>query len=228
MSEKLWRVIAMEIGGFKVGDYVVREEGNKRHLIFDCRNCVYGTSIADDHACRFHVVSVLGEVEADLIVLADVYERVYDEVQTKMLAEVASLRQKFNIESIWSYKNLGAADKECEKYFSARHDLVVKIAHDLIAVDPILAYLTLLKELKMENRKMLESDQGYKKCTAHFVKTLEHIKNGFENTSMINETKDFLAKMGSIPETNKIYRSLFEVEVKPSFIGSRLLFKEME
>jgi len=218
----------LEIGGFKVGDYAVKEEGNKRHLLFDCRNCVYGTSVADDPACRYHIISVLGEVEADLIVLADVYERVYDEEQTKMLAEIAELRQKFNIESVWSYKHLGGKSEDCEQYFSTRHDMVVKIAHDLITFDPVMAYLTLLQELKLEQSKISESGNEYSKCTQTYINTLEHLKNGFESTAMMNQTKNFLSRMRTVPDSRKIYHSLFEVEVKPSFIGSRLLFKDME
>jgi len=220
--------VVMEIGGFKVGDYIVKDEGGKRHLIFDCRECVYGTSVANDPNCRFHLISVLGEVEADLIVLADVYERVYDEVQTKMLAEIASLRQKFNIGGVWSYKHLGTAGKECEQYFSKRHDTVVKIAHDLIAFDPVMSYLTLLKELRIEKEKVAQGEGSYGKCTMPYVQNLEGIKQSFEGTQLIAKTKAFLDKMRKLPETGRIYHSLFEVEVKPSFIGSRLLFKEME
>ena len=36
------------------------------------------------------------------------------------------------------------------------------------------------------------------------------------------------SKIIKIPETHKIYKLFFEAEIKPSFIGSRLLFKEEE
>ncbi len=218
----------MEIGGFKVGDYIVKEEGGKRLLMFDCRNCVYGTSIADDPACRFHVVNVLAEAEATITVLADVYERVYDEEQTKMLSELAALRQQFNIESVWSYKHLGMHGKGGEAYFSTRHDVVVKIAHDLLAFDPILAYLTLLKEINSEARKIKESDSSYRASTEPYIETLAYLREGFEKTGLVQKTKNYLSQLQSVPETGKIYHSLFEVDVKPSFIGSRLLFKGME
>tara|TARA_Y100000310_G_scaffold249639_1_gene255705 strand:- start:976 stop:3252 length:2277 start_codon:yes stop_codon:yes gene_type:complete len=218
----------LEIGGFKVGDYAVRDEGGKRHLIFDCKNCVYSASVADDPACRYHLTTILSEAEADLIVLADVYERVYDEQQAKMLSEISALKQQFSIESIWSYKHLGGQGKECEQYFSGRHDTVVKIGHDLIAFDPIMAYLTLLKEIKLEKTKMSEGEKDYEKCTKPYINTLDHLRNAFEQTELITRTKNFITKMSQIPETSKVYHSLFEVEVKPAFIGSRLLFKEME
>lgn len=218
----------MEIGGLKVGDHVVKEEGDKRHLIFVCKDCPYGASIADDLHCRFHIITVLSEVEVDILVLSEVYERVYGEVQTKLLSEIATLMQSFNVESVWSYKHLGKPDKECEQYFSQRHDTLVKIAHDELAYDPILSYLTLLKELKIEDSKLKAQGKEYLECSKPYLETLVRLKEAFENTALISKTKDFLVKLRKIPDTAELYHSLFEADIKPSFIGSRLLFKEME
>jgi|GEM_PF-4980400 len=66
----------MIIGGFKVGNYAVRTEAGKRNMLFDCRECVYGTPIAEDSACRFHVLSALSEIDADLVILAYNIEQV--------------------------------------------------------------------------------------------------------------------------------------------------------
>ncbi|MDD5148190.1 MAG: ATPase, T2SS/T4P/T4SS family, partial [Candidatus ainarchaeum sp.] len=218
----------MKIGGFEVGDYVVKEEAGRRHLVFDCRNCVYGASMSDDFHCRYHAIAILSEIEADLIVCAEVYERVYDEEQTKLLSEIANLRQKFNVESVWSYRHLGSPDKECEQFFSMRHDTMVKITHDLIAFDPLLSYLTLLRELKAEKTKMQEAGSGYGKCTLPFIATLEYVKKSFEETALVKKSLDILTKLREVPETQALYKNLFEAEVKPSFIGSRLLFKDIE
>ncbi len=218
----------MEIGGLKVGDHVVKEEGDRRHLIFACKDCPYGASIADDLHCRFHIITVLAEVEADILVLSEVYERVYGEAQTKLLSEIATLMQSFNVESVWSYKHLGKSGKECEQYFSQRHDTLVKIAHDELAYDPILSYLTLLKELKVEDSKLKVQGKEYLKCSKPYLETLVYLKEAFENTALIAKTKDFLIKLRQIPDTAELYHSLFEADVKPSFIGSRLMFKEME
>ncbi len=218
----------MEIAGLKVGGHLVKEEGGRRHLIFKCKDCPYGASVADDLHCRYHIITVLSEVEADLVVLAEVYERLYGEEQTQTLSEIASLMQRFNVETIWSYKHLGKAGKECEEYFSERHDTLVKIAHDLIAYDPALAYLTLLKEIKIEQSKLASQGGSYKECSAPYFETLGYLKDRFEETRLIARTKDFLAKLRQIPETSQLYHGIFEADVKPSFIGSRLMFEEME
>lgn len=122
----------MKIGGFEVGNFIVKERGGKKHLLFDCRDCVYSSSLADDKACRYHVLYALRELDADLVVLAEVYERVYEEKQVKLLKELASLIQKLESESVWSYAHLGDPNVEDEAKFGERHDLVVRIAHDLL------------------------------------------------------------------------------------------------
>jgi hypothetical protein len=218
----------MEIGGLKVGNYVVKEEGGRRHLIFACKDCPYGASVSDDLHCRYHIITVLSEVEADLVVLAEVYERVYEEKQTKMLVDIANLRQRFSVETVWSYKHLGKASKECEAFFSERHDTLVKIAHDLIAFDPILAYLTLLKEIKVEKSKADSQGKDYVDCSAPYFETLAFLKESFEKAELISKTKKYLAKLREIPETAQLYHGIFEAEAKPSFSGSRLMSDETE
>ncbi len=217
----------MKIGGFDVGDYVVKEEGGKRHLVFDCVNCIYDASLADDSHCMFHILTVLRELEAQLIVLSEVYERVYNEEQAKMLSEIAQAIQKFETESIWSYSHLGTADSECEKYFGERHDTIVKVTHDLLSFDPILSYITLLQEIKKQ-QAMNVQEAGGTDCNKVYLTTLLSIKKSFENTKLISTTKDYLLKMKEVPETKQLYHYFFEAEIKPAFIGSRLLFREME
>ncbi|MFH1240227.1 MAG: type II/IV secretion system ATPase subunit [Candidatus Diapherotrites archaeon] len=218
----------MKIGGYTVGDYTVKEEGEKRHLIFDCKNCPYSASISDDEACRYHVISILQDVEANLVVLAEVYERIYNEDQTKMLIEISNLVQKFEVESVWSYKHLGTAGTECEKKFPDRHNIIVRIAHDLLAYDPIATYISCLKELKREQRQIEESSDSYKQCTRPYIQTLTYIKQKLEEAEMVKKSMNFINKLQDVSDTKQLYHSLFEVDLKPSFIGSRLMFGDSE
>ena len=218
----------MKIGGFEVGEYVVKESGEKRYCIFDCKNCVYGASIAEDFHCRFHILSILQEIESDLVVLAEVYERVYDEEQTTMLSEIANLSRKFSIESVWSYSHLSDGSKEAEPYLSERHNMIVKIAHDLIDYDPILAYSTCLKEYQSEYKKFQEGNSDYKKFSKEYLETISYLLKNFESCQLIQKTKLILLNLKEFPETVEFYRSMLEADIKPSFIASRLMFKEME
>lgn len=218
----------MIIGGFKVGEFVVKNVGGKRSLIFDCKNCPYSASIADDIHCRFHVLKVLQELEADRIVFSEVYERVYENDQTSMLMEIANLSQKINVESIWSYKHLGKPIKECESFFPERHRVIVKIATDLINYDPFLAYLSLLNELKKEESKVKQGNADYVSCAEPYLATLVTLKNRFDATTLIIRSKDLLTQLQEVPDTKVIYKAIFEAEIKPSFIGSKLSFTQMD
>ncbi len=206
--------------------YVVKDEGGKRMLIIDCRDAPYIPSFADDRNARFQVLRTLTEVEADLVVLAEVYERVYDENQTKMLAEIAALYVKFEVEGIWSYSHLGDPKLEQEKDFGERHNSLVRITHDELLFDPIQAYLLVLKETEREKAR-LQSLPKEAQATIYF-RTLLDVKAAFEATKFIQSARAVLSKLENVPDTNQLYRAFFEAQVKPSFIGSRLVFGDEE
>jgi len=212
----------LKIEGFEVGPYIVKEEGGKRMLVIDCRDSFYTPSIADDRNARYHVLKSLSETDADLVVLAEVYERVYDEEQTKMLSEIAALYTKFESDSIWSYSHLGDPATEEEKDFGERHNIIVKITHDELLFDPIMSYLMLLGEVQKEKAR-LEAIAADKRSTIYF-KTLLEVKEAFEKLSLIEKSRVLLSKLEKAPDTNELYRSFFEAQLKPSFIGSRLVF----
>lgn len=211
----------MKIGGFEVGPYALKEEGGKKHLIFSCKDCVYGASLADDPHCRFHIISILQKTDADLIVLADVYERVYNEQQTKELKEIADLIERFKSTAPWSYSKLGDTKEESESEFGPRHDEVMQITYELLAYDPIKAYLKLLSALKREAQKA----KAGQPVSRVYLQTLQEIRTSYEQTQLIQKAKEYLLKLDSIPESNELYKYFFEAEVKPSFIGSRLMFE---
>ena len=216
----------MKIGNYEVGPWAVKEEGGKRHLIFDCRDCVYGSSIADDRACMYHAIKVLEEVEVDDVVLAEVYERVYTENQEKMLAEISQIAQKFEIESVWSYKYLGDAKVEGESSFGERHNTLVSITHESLRFDPISSYITLLQAIKSE-RDRLQQMQPEKYSDVYF-KTLNYIKQVLDKAELIRKARDTILQLKTIPDTKDLYRPFFDAQVKPSFIGSRLIFEDNE
>lgn len=211
----------MKIGGFEVGPYAIREEGGKKNLIYACKDCVYGASLADDPHCRYHIINVLQKSDADLIVLADVYERVYNEEQTKQWKEIADLVNDFKGKEYWSYSHLGDPAIESESEFGARHDEIMQITFELLSYDPIKAYLRLLTALKREGGKAKSGG----KASPVYMHTLQEIREAYEKTIFIQHTKEYLMRLDEMPETQELYRHSFEAEVKPSFIGSRLMFE---
>ncbi|MEW6295796.1 MAG: type II/IV secretion system ATPase subunit [Candidatus Diapherotrites archaeon] len=218
----------MKIGNFEVGDYVVKEEGGKRHLIFDCRNCVYGASMSDDLHCRFHAISLLQELEAQIIVCGEIYERVYNEAQTKMLAEIAALIPKFELENIWGYSHLGKPGALDEKDFGVRHDLVLRVTREGISFDPIAAYLELIQEINRIKNLVPGLEAKTAESTKVYLGTLLKIKEIFDSTQLISKVRDIVVKLDKVPDTLELYHAFFEAEVKPSFIASRLMFERPE
>ena len=219
----------MKIGGFDVGSYVVKEEATKRHLILVCKDCPFSSTISDDWHCRYHVLRVLSEVEADLIVLAEVYERVYDEKQTKMLIELSNILKKFEIDRIWSYNHLGEPKIEGETNFGDRHNALVAITHDLLLSDPIAAYIKCLGEVQREKKNVdARSAEIGKTYSKKYLDTIIYVKSLLESTEFIRSIKSMLLKLKKVPETIDLYRSFFQAQLKPSFIASRLVFDDME
>ncbi len=216
----------MIIGGYRVGDHLLKTLNDKKNLVFNCKNCVYSASLADDKACRLHVCSVASKEKPDLIVLADVYERVYDEKQTLKLTEISNLLIEFEQQGVWGPEHLSDGQESNEQYTASRHSLLVKVSHELLAYDPILAYLTIFDEVNKEKMRMAKMPEAYQKGAIPYLETLIYLFKKLETTKIIDETKNYLKDLNQIPETGPLYRSIFNAEIKPSFIGSRLLFGE--
>ncbi|MDD4049822.1 MAG: type II/IV secretion system ATPase subunit [Candidatus ainarchaeum sp.] len=219
----------MKIGNYTVGDHVVTTEGNKKKLVFDCRNCPYNTSIAEDPRCRFHAMKVLETVDADEIILAEVYERNYNEEQTKYLKEMVNLLLEFENRAVWVSQHLGIKDIDCDECYPERHNNIIKFARELLAYDPIASYISLLKEIEnTKNRGNERKGQPCEPCFVANVKHLSKLKEMFEKTDFIRKIKPLLLKIKDLSEVTDIYRTIFEVEIKPAFIGSKLTFKDMD
>jgi len=219
----------MKIGKYTVGNYVVTNEGNKKKLVFDCRNCVYNTSVSDDPRCRYHIMKVLETVDADEVILADVYERVYGEEQTKYLKEMVNLLLSFENRAIWVASHLGVKEVDCDDCYPERHNIILKFARDLLSFDPIASYVALLKEIENNKSRVGESDgQPCNVCFKANLKHLLNIKEEYDKTKFIKAVKPLLLRSADLTDLADIYRALFEVEIKPAFIGSRVNFEDMD
>ena len=208
-----------------VSEYVIKTEGERRRLIINCKNWTTGPDVARYAEAMREVIEILQEVEADEIVLQEYYERIYNEEQTRMLKSVADLLTKMDNEGIWSPSHLGKTSDS--KVISPRHDAVLGVVNKSRS-DPFGAYLELLRVVKKETDhaaglggETLEDEKVY-------LGTLNFIKATFEGTFLIQKMKQYLAQLGSIPADRGMYSSLFEVAIKPSFIGSRLFFTGTE
>ncbi|MFH0906260.1 MAG: type II/IV secretion system ATPase subunit [archaeon] len=220
----------MKIGNYTVGNHIVESQGAKKKLVINCRNCVYGTSIADDARCRYHVLKLLETIDATEVILSEVYERVYNEQQTNYLKEIVNLLLDFENRSIWVSSHLKITDIDCDECYQERHNNIIKFARDLLSYDPIASYISLLKEIRNNEIRGNElKGQPCEKCLVANLKHLNSIKDKYDKTKFIETIRQALNKVkDKTTEYEEIYKTIFDVSIKPAFIGSQLLFGDSE
>ncbi|NUN11409.1 type II/IV secretion system ATPase subunit [Candidatus Micrarchaeota archaeon] len=204
---------------------VVKSDGGLKRLVMDFRGSPYGPDIAQYGQAMQDVLDKLREVDVDEVVLTDYYERIYDQEQTSWLKEIADVITKFEIDSVWSPTHLGSTLDSVK--LGERHDAVLAILNNLRS-DPFKAYLNLVREIKEQNSKVSTIQPEEVEDEKVYLKTLNFMRDQLEGTKLIQKMKVFLAQLNAIPTDRGLYHSLFEVSIKPSFIGSRIFFKDTE
>jgi len=208
-----------------VGEYVLRTDGDVRRLIINYKGSPFGADVAQYAEAMKDVIDKLKIVDADEIVLSEYYERIYNAEQTTMLRELANLINRLETDSVWSPSHLG--NTRDSKKLASRHDAVLSILNNLYA-DPFKAYLSVIQEAKTVKARA-ESYQGEDKADFEkYLETLEFIHAQMEKLSIVKKMKVYVSQLGEIPTDRGIYHSLFEVSIKPSFIGSRIFFSGIE
>ncbi len=201
---------------------IVKTDGGKRRLIINYKGSPYGADLAQYSQVFKDVVEKLQNVDANEIVLSEYYERIYNEEQTRMLKEIASLVSSLESEAVWSPTHLGTTTET--KKLSARHDSILKIL-ELLKSDPFRAYLSLINEQKaVSSATSTISDAKGKEDLQVYSKNLASIREGMEKLTLIQKMAAYVSQLGSLPADRGIYHSFFEVAIKPSFIGSRIFF----
>ncbi|MBS3060074.1 MAG: type II/IV secretion system ATPase subunit [DPANN group archaeon] len=208
--------------------YTIKSEGGKRYLFFDYRGSPFTPSIADVPETMAEVIEVLKRTDADLIVLADVYERVYDEEQAEMLKQISDLSQTFEKEGVWTYSALGGDKAECQQFLQQRYNTISTIGRTQLLQDPIQAYMNLINVIRQEKSQAATMASEFKYCSDVYLNTLNFMLQEFETTKLIQKFKFILKKLGKLPPGRDIYRSIFETQIKPSFISSRVFFATPE
>jgi type IV secretory pathway ATPase VirB11/archaellum biosynthesis ATPase len=205
----------------KVGGALVKHNEGKKEMVINYRNCVYGTSVADFPQTMALVIDKLIEhPDVDTILMEEFYERLYDEKQTKILKEVAQVISRLQSEHIWSPSHLSL--DENDKHLSERSDYVTNLVHNLMRNDPIQAYFNLKQQIEKERAKYQQGDATYQKNAQVYLKTLMEIYNLLSNTTLIKRANAIISKLHKIPKGRTIYRSIFETQIKPSFIRTRI------
>jgi len=200
---------------------MIKHQEDKKELLVNCRNCIYGASVADYPQCMARTLDKLTlHPDVDTINFEEFYERRYDEKQTDILKELAGILSRLNSEKVWSPSHLSTDDQDNE--ISERSEYITNLVHNLIRTDPVSAYYNLVQEFKKEREKHGQMSGEAAKGHEVYLKTLLEIKNLLEGTTMIRKAVAIVNKLHKMPKGRSIYRSIFETEIKPTFIRTRL------
>ncbi len=206
-----------------MAEYQIREVGGKRFLYIDAAAWGAGGSIADHPAAMAKVITYLMQMDVDVIVISDVYDKIYDEKQVSMLKEIAKVARAFQRAGFWSFSLVENLGKDCGRILEKSSTKIVKITHDLWLSDPIAAYVALLGEIKRVKAAISTAPEAAKECFKKYAAILLKVKTLMETTRIISKAKAYILKLKKIPEGRLIYTLLFQPQIKPSFIGARLI-----
>ena len=208
-----------------VGETVVQSEGGVRRLVINYKGSPYGADVALYPQTMKDVVEKLQSADVDEVVLSEYYERIYNEEQTGMLKEIADLVTRLETDAVWSPSHLGRTTDS--KKLAPRHDSVLGILNNLKS-DPFKAYITLLSEIKTHASKANTITGEDLEDVKVYLQTLVFMRDQVEKLALIRKMKAYVTQLGSLPSDRGIYHTLFEVSIKPSFIGSRIFFTATE
>lgn len=200
---------------------MIKHSEGKKEMVVNCRNCVYGASVADYPQCMARTLDKLIEhPDVDTIDLEEFYERLYNEKQTNMLKEVAQVLARLQSERIWSPSHLGG--EACDKYLPERSDYVTNLVHNLLRTDSVSGYFNLQQEIEKERARFQQGDAAYQKCSQPYLKTLMEIKSLLDGTTLIKRANLIVSRLHKVPTGRTIYKTIFESAIKPTFIRTRL------
>ncbi len=202
-------------------DYTINTEGGNTYLMIDCRG-KEECSVIDYPEFMDECAVLAFNHDADMIVISKVYERTYNPEQTQMLKELGGLADEFESKKVWAPSRIKA--KGCPRTHRERYNTIVTIAKQLITRDPLQAYIRLVQAIKRERQHLSKATGEEKECSQKYLETLNWIRNRLNETKIVSELKLLLKGMGEIPRTREPYRSLFEAEIKPGFVSSRVFF----
>ena len=129
----------------------------------------------------------------------------------------------FENRAVWVSSHLKIEDMDCDECYPQRHNNILRFARDLLSYDPIASYISLLKEV--ENTKTRANEQSGRDCEKCFKANLKHLlslKEQYDKTEFVKTLKPILTKIKDYNDLTDVYKTVFEAQVKPAFIGSQL------
>lgn len=203
--------------------YEILREGEEVILRIDCEEYPTIPSLEDDPKMMAKTTEILLEVRTvTKIIFHQKRNFEYEYGQTLLLLEVANLfRDLSKRKELFSYNSL-VFDPSCTKCVNSWYSEIRHIISDLLKMDPIGAYVELIRLLRREKvKKIKEMDARCEKCENNLIKIITNLINKFQRLKIIAMAKDHIAgyKIGD----RTIYRRIFSPTIKPDFMFTKLM-----
>ncbi len=206
----------------KSKEYEVVKETNENILKIDATSWSYVPSIESNPLVMSRVIELLIESPGvTRIVFNQRRNYIYNYDQTQMLVEIANLynhlvKQKKLI-------GLGAVQGQNEPYHSEWRTNLQRIVLNLLKQDPVGGYVELIRTIR-EEKIFLDKTENPQELTSRgsYIEVLNYLKRLLEGTKLITLVKPYIAGY-SIEQDRSFYRQLFNPEITPDFMFTRLM-----
>jgi len=206
--------------------YKLVEEAGEKVLKINYTKSIITPSIEESPFSMAQVINYIMEVGAvSRIVFIQREEFVYDETETKLLVEIATLiKDLIYRKRILDEANIGST-RGCPRCYPSRYNLLHILIMSELREDPIAAYIHLIDRIRSEQIKA--KVPKFSKClscgdtNATFIKTLEYIYAKLANTQLIKLAEPYLKEYN--PATRVAYKQIFKPIIKPNFLYTKIV-----
>ena len=201
--------------------YEVIKEAQDNVLKIDANSWPYLPSIENNSLVMASVLDLLIEVpNVTRIIFSQRRNYIYPYDQTQILIEIANL---YNHLSKQKRLLMLGVTENTNNYYEEWKVVLQNIILTLLKQDPIGGYVQLIRELRKEKINVGKTDNLQEISLRNsYIELLSYLKKLFEDTKLITLAKPFISGY-SIGEDRSIYRQIFNPEITPDFMFTRLM-----
>ncbi len=200
--------------------YEIIKEAQDNIIRIDANSWSYLPSIENNPLVMSYVIDLLIQVpNVTRIIFNQRRNYIYNYDQTQLLIEIANLYNHL----VKQKRLLNIAGISQDNKYSHWNNVVQKIILNLLKQDPIGAYVQLIREIREEKIYLDKTnDMNEIKLRNSYIGLLSYLRSLFENTKLISLVKQDISGY-SIGNDRSLYRNVFNPEITPDFMYTRLM-----
>jgi type IV secretory pathway ATPase VirB11/archaellum biosynthesis ATPase len=197
-------------------------EGGEVVIRIDAQDLSIVPSIEDEETVMAKAIELLVEnPEATKLIFAQQRDYEYEDVQVRMLAQIAAVyRRLVTRGEEFSLQRLQAmgGTVDANRAYAELRDVV----HNRLKKDPAGAYVILKRAVRRE-RLLLEKlpEAQDRRSQYHYITLLENLAEALSQTELLRKLEPYLA--GLEVGTREIYHRAFSPTIKPDFMFTKLM-----